>query len=65
MDNKYWNELMVKKDKTAQEELLIELRETVATINKIVISYDEGNYSSGDSVINDLRGLISEVTPKL
>lgn len=52
-------------DKTAQKELLVELRETLVTMNKIVISYDEGNYSSGDNVVNDLRELLSEVTPKL
>lgn len=64
MNYKDWHKLRHKKDKTEQEELLLELRKTIGIVSEILIGYDKGCYSE-EIVINEVRETIGEITHKL
>ena len=64
MDYEFWRNLRKKDNKTEEEKLLLELRESIAIVSEILVDYDKCHYSE-EKAIEQIRNTINEVTNKL
>lgn len=64
MNYKFWSNLRKKENKTEEEQLILKLHESVATISEILIGYDKCHYTE-EKVIEDIRKTIDQVINEL
>lgn len=60
MDCKYWHNLRNKDNKSKEELMLLESRNTLLTISEIVASYNKGIYDS-NLALNKIKNKVNDI----